>query len=142
MVVESAAALPVDDRGGVIGVGLGDSAEVGAAWEPPSELAVEVLDLAALPRRVGLTEPAVDRVADGECFPLGPLRSLVERQRAEQVRWDLFACFNETGEDVDGGLAKRHRDRDRVAGDAFGQPDHRGTVVGADDLIRFPMARL
>ena len=69
LVVESAAALPVDDRGGVIGVGLVDCAEVDAAREPESELSVEVLDLAALPRRVRLAEPAVKGVAGSEVVP-------------------------------------------------------------------------
>ena len=50
LVVEAAAALVVDDVGGVLGLGGGDRGEVGAAGEPPAPLPVEVLDLAALPR--------------------------------------------------------------------------------------------
>ena len=54
---EAAAALVVDDGSGVLGLGGGDEAEVGAPWEPPAHLAVLVLDLAALPRRVRVAEP-------------------------------------------------------------------------------------
>ena len=57
LVVEAAAALVVDDVCGVLGLGGGDEAEVGAPWEPPAHLAVLVLDLAALPRRVRVAEP-------------------------------------------------------------------------------------
>ena len=68
LVVESSSALSVDDGGGVVGVDLGDRPEVGASREPPSELAVEVLDLAALPRRVRLAKPAIDAVSDRNGF--------------------------------------------------------------------------
>ncbi len=70
MVVESAAALPVDDVSSVLSGRWGDDAEVGAAWEPEPELSVEVLDLTALPRRVRLTKPAVDPVGRNKVFPL------------------------------------------------------------------------
>ena len=40
-----------------------------------------------------------------------------------------------------GGVAVGHGDRDQVAALAFGKPDHRGPVVGADDLIDLPAAR-
>lgn len=72
--------MSVDDGGSVVGVGLGDSPEVGASREPPSELAVEVLDLVASPRRVRLAKPAIDAVGDRNGFPLRPLRSLIERE--------------------------------------------------------------
>ena len=39
-------------------------------------------------------------------------------------------------------VAVGHGDRYQVAALAFGQPDHRGPVVGADDLIDLPVARL
>ena len=42
----------------------------------------------------------------------------------------------------DGGVAVGHGDRYQVAALAFGKPDHRGPVVGADDLIDLPVARL
>ncbi len=59
VVAEAASALAVDDVGGVLGVGGVDAGEVGAVGEPPAPLAVEVLDLAALPRRVRIAEPGV-----------------------------------------------------------------------------------
>jgi hypothetical protein len=66
VVVEESSALAVDDRGCVIGAGWGDDREFGAAWEPPAPLAVEVLDLAALPWRVRVAERNVHVEAVGE----------------------------------------------------------------------------
>ena len=81
LVVEAAAALSVDDVGGVLGVGRIDQVEACAAGEPPAPLPVEVLDLTALPRRVRIAEPAVDPVGRSERRPFGPLGALIERDR-------------------------------------------------------------
>ena len=112
MVVESAAALPVDDVSGVLRSGWADDAKVRAAWEPEPELTVEVLDLTALPRRVRLTEPTVDPVGGNKMFPLSPLRSLVETERLAQVRRDLLACFDQASK---GTVALSHYDGRVVA---------------------------
>jgi hypothetical protein len=53
---------------------------------------------------------------------------------------DLFARFDEAGEYCVGGVAARHSDRDRVAGDAFSEPDHRRRYVWPSELDL--MARL
>ena len=87
---EGASALAVVDGGCVVGGGWGDVGEFGAAWEPPAPLAVEVLDLAAFSRRVRVAEPDVDAVGGGQGRPLGPLGSLVERDRLSQVDRDLL----------------------------------------------------
>jgi len=112
VVVESAAALPVDDVSGVLRSGWADDAKVRAAWEPEPELTVEVLDLTALPRRVRLTEPTVDPVGGNKMFPLSPLRSLVETERLAQVRRDLLACFDQASK---GTVALSHYDGRVVA---------------------------
>ena len=59
--VEAAAALVVDDVRGVFGLGDGDESQVGAAGEPPADLAVEVLDLAATLPPVSLPAERIDR---------------------------------------------------------------------------------
>ena len=100
MVVEAASALAVDDGGDVVGVGGIDAGEVGAAGEPPAALAVEVLDLAALPRRVRVAEPGVDVVGLDEGRPLRPFGALVERDRLAEVWRDSFEAVDETGEGV------------------------------------------
>ena len=41
------------------------------------------------------------------------------------MRRDLFTRGNEPGEGVGGGVAARHRDRDREPGDSLGEPQHR-----------------
>ena len=69
LVVEAAAALPVDQVGDVVDVGLVEVVEAGTAGEPPAPGAVLVLDLAALPRRVRVAEPGVDPVGGDEGRP-------------------------------------------------------------------------
>ena len=126
---------------GVFGLGDGDKSQVGAAGEPPAHLAVLVLDLAALPRRVRVAEPDLQVVVVGEAAPVRPFGAAVEGQRAPQVRGDSVEALDEAGEDRFGVVAVGHGDRDQVAALALGQPDHRGPVVGADDLIDLPVAR-
>lgn len=92
MPVELASALVVDDVRGVVGFGGEDVREVGAAWEPPAPLPVEVLDLAALPWRVGVTEPAFDAVGVRDGGPVRPFRSLIEGDRFEEPGWDTEVC--------------------------------------------------
>ena len=78
-VVEAAAALVVEDVSGVFGLGDGDESQVGAAGEPPANLAVEVLDLAALPRRVRVAEPDLQVVVVGEGGASSPIRGRSRR---------------------------------------------------------------
>ena len=99
LVVEAAAALVVEDVSGVFCLGDGDEAQVGAAGEPPADLAVEVLDLAALPRGVRVAEPDLQVVVVGEAAPVRPFGAAVEGQRAPQVRRDAVEALDEAGED-------------------------------------------
>lgn len=140
--VEAASALVVDDVGDVVGVGGSDAGEVGAVVEPPAPLAVEVLDLASLPGRVRVTEPDVDPVELGDDRPVRLLRSLVKGERASQMRGDPLETFDEPADHGLGALALGNGDRDRVPGDPFAEPQHRGPVPFADDLVGFPMAQL
>ena len=75
-----------------------DVREFGAAREPPTPLPVLILYLPTLPRAVGLAEPDAEVVGVFEGGPLGPLGTLVERDRLAQVRWYLLESFDEPRE--------------------------------------------
>ena len=99
--------------GDVVGVRGADAGEVGAAGEPPAPLAVDVLDLPALPWRVRIAEPGVEPVGRDEVGPTHPFKSLVERDRATQVHRDLLDPVDQAGERSIGVVAVGHRDQQR-----------------------------
>lgn len=135
-------ALAVDDPGDVADVGGVEVVQGRAAREPPAQLAVEVLDLAALPGRVGVTESDFDVVGGGDSRRVGPSGSLVEGNRGQQMggmRSRPAARAASMG--VGGvGLGPSHPDAVAVARSVRWRSED--WLYGADVLVAFPVAHL
>lgn len=144
--METPAALVVDEIGHRVGVLGLDVLEAGAAWEPTPPVPVLVLDLASLPPRMRVAEPAVEVKGRNESFPVGPFGSLVEGDRAAQVGRDALDGFAQPCKRSVGAVALGHGDEHGVASDsfsdAFSEAHQGGAVPSTDQMVGFPVADL